>query len=242
VATTHAPHTGAADPQDDAAHRVTQQAIRTTLPLALSVAPFGAALGVTMAEAQVPAVPGLSVTAVLYAGSAQLATLAALLGGGSVLGAVVLGVVVNARLLLYSAALGDRFRRGQPRWFRWVGPTTIIDQTVLLARGATGLGPAAFRRLWLVSGAVLGAVWVAAVALGARLIAVLPATEAFRVAAPAVLVALVMGSLADRRHRRAALVASAVCLIVAPLPGGLGTLLAIGAGVWSAGPGPEVGS
>jgi branched chain amino acid efflux pump len=54
---------------------------------------------------------------------------------------------VNARLLLYSAALGDRFR-AQPAPFRWLAPHFIIDQTYLMADARPALAGRDFRRYW----------------------------------------------------------------------------------------------
>ena len=40
-------------------------------------------------------------------------------------------LVVNARHLMYSAALAPTFQ-SQPRWFRWLGPYLLIDQLFAL--------------------------------------------------------------------------------------------------------------
>ena len=93
--------------------------------------PFGVMLGVTVTTTGSDPLAELIGGAAIYGGSAQL-TAITLLGRGLDLVAVVLAaVVVNARLLLYSAALGDRFRR-QPTLFRWFAPHFIIDQTYLM--------------------------------------------------------------------------------------------------------------
>ena len=65
------------------------------------------------------------------AGFAQLAA------GSAPIAVIATMVIVNARLMLYGAAIADRFR-GQPRWFRIVGPMLLIDQTFA---AATDAGP-----------------------------------------------------------------------------------------------------
>ena len=68
---------------------------------------------------------------VVYGGSAHLATLRTLDASGPVL-AVVVGILVNARLLVYSAGLARSWPE-QPRWFRLVAAPLIIDPTFAVA-------------------------------------------------------------------------------------------------------------
>ena len=79
--------------------------------------------------------------------------------------AVLSGVVVNLRLLLYSAALGERFA-GQPRLFRWLGPHLMIDQTFLMAQSRPELTGRTFRHYWWWLGALVLVVWCSSVAAG----------------------------------------------------------------------------
>ena len=91
--------------------------------------------------------PKLIGGAAIYGGSAQLAAVTLLDRGLGLLAVVLTTAVVNARLLLYSAALGDRFR-SQPRLFRWLAPHFIIDQTYLMALSRPTLEGTGFRRYW----------------------------------------------------------------------------------------------
>ncbi len=220
------------------------RALRDIAPLAAAVVPFGAVVGVALTDAGLGGVPALAGTALLYAGSAQLATLSTITAGGGLLGAVLAGAVVNARLLLYSASHGERFRTDQPRWFRWIGPLTTVDQTFAVAAAAADLRGTAFRHYWTTLGVVLGAVWLAAVTVGMQLGAVLPGHSPLDVAGPATLVALLVPHLSDRRIRRAVVVAAAAGLLASGLPAGLGIAVAVGASLVAAGPGttdaPEV--
>lgn len=215
------------------------RAVRDILPLAAATAPFGAVVGVTLDQAGLVGVPALAGTAVLYAGSAQLATLSTMTAGGGVVGAVLAGAVVNSRLLLYSASHGPRFRDGQPSWFRWLAPLTTVDQTFALAAAASDLRGTGFRRYWTTMGLVLGAAWLGAVAVGMQLGNVVPAHGPLGVAAPATLVALLVPHLADRRKRRAAVAAGLAALAAGALPGGLGIAVAVVAGLLVAGPGRD---
>lgn len=211
-----------------------QRGARDILPLAAAAVPFGMVVGVTLGHAGLDGVPALAATALVYAGSAQLATMTILIAGGGPLGAVLAGAIVNARLVLYSASHGDRFR-DHPAWFRWLAPLTTVDQTFALAAAARDLGGAAFRRYWVTIGLVLGAVWTAAVATGLHLGAVLPESSPMEVAAPATMVSLLVPHLGDARMRRVALTAAAVAVAGRALPSGFGIVAAICVGLAVAG-------
>src|SRR5688500_9535548 len=107
-------------------------ALRDIAPLLVGLVPFAMILGVTMSDAGIHVGVGVPGSFVLYAGSAQLAALA-LMQSGAGLGTILLSVViVNARMLLYGASLEPRFRN-QPRWFRWIGPHFMVDQSYVVA-------------------------------------------------------------------------------------------------------------
>lgn len=216
----------------------TRRAVQDVLPIALAVAPFGTVVGVTLDQAALVGLPGLVATALVYGGSAQLATLSVLIGGGGIAGAVVAGALVNARLVLYSAGHAHRFRDpDHPVWFRWVAPLTTVDQTYALADGARDLRGGAFRRYWAVLGTVLASGWLVAVTVGMVLGSVLPEISPMDVAVPATMVSLLVPHLGSRRLRRVALVAAVVGVATPLLPSGLGIVAAILAGLAVAGPG-----
>jgi predicted branched-subunit amino acid permease len=179
----------------------------------------------------VPPAANAAVAAGVFAGAAHLAALTALAAGAGVL--TVLGTValINARLLLYSAALEPRFR-DQPPWFRWLGPALLIDQTYLMVTARDDLDDAAgFRRYWSVAGGALLASWVGAVGLGSVLGPLLPPGTPLAAAAVVVLAGMLAPRLSTLRPAAVALTALLVAVVAAPLPGGLGVLVGIGAGL-----------
>ena len=99
--------------------------VTSMLPLVVAYVPFALVIGTAVADHGLPA--GVVGTAVIFGGSAHLATIRSLEGAG-VAAALVAGLVVNARLVVYSAALARRWR-GQPRWFRLVAAAFVIDPT-----------------------------------------------------------------------------------------------------------------
>jgi predicted branched-subunit amino acid permease len=203
-------------------------AVRETLPVAASIAPFALVIGATAARVGVPAVADMAAAATVFAGAAHLAALTLLAAGAGALTALGTAVLINARLLLYSASIEPRFR-GQPRWFRWLGPALLIDQTYLLVAGRDDLDdPVRFRRYWSVAGGLLLGCWVTTVCLGYVLGPLLPPGSPLDAAAVVVLA----GMLAPRLTAPPpAVVAFAALLVAVVTPGSVGLLAGIVAGV-----------
>jgi predicted branched-subunit amino acid permease len=207
------------------------RAVRDTLPVALSIAPFGLVIGATGTRLGLAPVPDMAAAATVFAGAAHFAPLTMVAAGAGVLAALGTAVLINARLLLYSAALEPRFR-GQPRWFRWFGPALLIDQTYLMVLARDDLDePARFRRYWLAAGGLLLAAWVAFVGLGGVLGPSLPAGSPLDAAAVVVLAGMLGPRLAAWRPALIALTALLVAVAGAPLPGGVGLVAGIVAGI-----------
>jgi predicted branched-subunit amino acid permease len=207
------------------------RAVRDTVPVALSVAPFGLVIGATATQLGVPPLADMAAAATVFAGAAHFAPLTMFAAGAGVLAALGTAVLINARLLLYSAALEPRFR-DQPRWFRWFGPALLIDQTYLMVLARDDLDdPARFRRYWLVGGGLLLATWVAMVGVGGMLGPLLPAGSPLDAAAVVVLAGMLGPRLAAVRPALVALTALLVAVAGAPLAGGVGLVAAIVAGI-----------
>jgi predicted branched-subunit amino acid permease len=209
-----------------------RDALRDIVPVVVSVVPFAAIIGVTIGQAAgVPAWAGLLAGPLMYAGTAQLAAIVLLQGGAGAATVLTTVVVINTRLSLYGAAIEPHFR-SQPRWFRWLAPHFLVDQTYAIATNRHDLtDPRRFRRYWGTAGVVLGIGWTAAMAGALLLGPVVPTDSPLTFAVTAVFVGLVVPSLRERVARRPALIAAIVALVAAPLPHGLGLLAAVAAGI-----------
>jgi predicted branched-subunit amino acid permease len=209
-----------------------RDALRDIAPVVVSVVPFAAIIGVTIAQS--PVVPpwiGLLAGPAMYAGSSQLAALTLLDGGAGVATVLATVAIINARLSLYGAVLEPSFRP-QPAWFRWLAPHFLVDQTYAIATVRTDLtDPTRFRRYWLTAGIVLGIGWTVAMSLALLLGPVIPADSPLTFAATAVFVGLLFPRLRARAARRPAAIAAVVTLLASPLPNGLGLLAGALAGV-----------
>ena len=162
----HPPGTAPADPPRWPWRRAARAALADLLPALVALAPLGVIVGVTVARTRIGTLLGVSGAPAIFAGSAQLSLLSLLSSGAGVVAVVVSVAVINARFLMYAAALEPRFH-DQPAWFRWLAPHFLVDPTFALATARDDLGdPVRFRRYWLALGAMLCVAWTAMVAVG----------------------------------------------------------------------------
>lgn len=211
-----------------------RSAVRDTVPIVVGMVPFGILIGLTLTTHPVGPLVGMASAALFYGGTAHFAALAMIAAGAGAPTVLAGVIVINARLLLYGAALQPRFV-GQPWWFRWLAPALMIDQTFALAEALpVEEDPARFRRYWLVSGSTLGVGWLGAHALGLVVGPILPHGLPLRIAAPAVLVGLLVPHLKRPSGVVAAGVAGVGAAVAAPLPTGVGTLVGAAAGLLAA--------
>lgn len=198
--------------------------------IAAAVVPFGIVVGVATADAGLPLSTGLLGAAAVYGGSAQLTATTTLAAGGTLVAAVVAGLVVSGRLVLYAAALAPLFR-DQPRWFRWFAVQFVVDQTYLAATDRAGASPGWFRRYWLGLGGLLLAVWAAAVGIGILVGPLLPNLPHLGLVGAALFVCLLVPRLASLPALAAAAAGGVVALLGTWLLPGQGVLLGAAAGV-----------
>jgi predicted branched-subunit amino acid permease len=199
---------------------------------------LGLVVGVTVQQTAVSTVLGVASAPALFAGTAQLSLLALLHSGAGVVAVVGSVAVINARMVLYGAVLEPRFR-GQPPWFRWLGPHFIVDPTFAIVTAREDLaGPLTFRRYWLAMGGMLAVAWSGLVALGVVIGPALAGGGGVLAFAP---VAVFLAMLAPRVKDRAALVAAGTAGLVTgslafsgALPVGSPVLIGAAAGVLSA--------
>ena len=198
------------------------------LPLLVGFAPFALVIGATAAELGSP-MAGWAGSWLIYGGSAHLAALRTLDGAGTVM-AILTGLLINARLLVYSSSLARRWA-AQPTWFRFVGAGMIIDPTWAAAERHASLwsDPRRQRRHFIAAGLTLGIGWSAAIAVGAVLGTRLDWLE-LEIVVPLCLLGLVGPELRARDSRSVIIVAGAIAFFTASWPAGTGLLAAIAGG------------
>lgn len=146
------------------AESIDSAAIRDMVPLCIPAIPFGLVVGLAISESEMPLLAGQSLSTVVFAGAAQLATVT--LAGVASWWAVLLAVaVINARHVMYSAALAPMFSV-QPLWMRLFAPVVLVDQQFALMTLYDDSDPRAVRRYYLTAGVGFWVMWQITTAVG----------------------------------------------------------------------------
>lgn len=186
--------------------------IRDAIPVFIPAIPFGIVIGITIAETDVPNVAGFLTGSLIFGGAAQLAAITLLAAGATGAAALAAALVVNARHVMYSAALVPRFRT-QPRWFRWFGPYVLIDQVFAMVSVRYDDDDLAWRSYYLGAGLFFWTVWQATMAVGLLAGPAIPDGVQLEFAVPAMFIGLLVPGL-TRRPAVVAAVAGAVTTAV----------------------------
>lgn len=212
---------------------VVTRASRDAIPVFLAYAPFGLALGATLAATHIPPLIAWS-SSLVFGGAAQLLAVQMLDTGASVAVVVLGALVVNARMLLYGAALAPYTAAWPGRW-RWLGAYLLIDPVYALAVNrfqGPDSGTARDRlRYYLAVGLILWTAWMALTAAGMLLGGVLPTSLPLDRIAPLTFLLLLLPMLTSRPAYAAAAVGGFVAVVASRLPLGLGLLAGAAAGI-----------
>jgi 4-azaleucine resistance transporter AzlC len=186
----------------------------------------GVSFGATAVAGGLPWWLPVVMSVLVFAGASQFAAVGVVLAGGSPVAAVAAGALLNTRLLPYSLAVADVTAGGW--WTRLLGAQLTMDESVAFALRQTE--PGARRTAFWTCGVALFSAWNVAVLLGVLAGTAVRNTAAFGLDAtfPAVLLALALPTLADKRTRAAAGVGAVTAVALTPvLPAGLPVLAAL---------------
>ncbi|HJR92126.1 MAG TPA: AzlC family ABC transporter permease [Acidimicrobiia bacterium] len=207
-----------------------RRGVKDTLPILVPVVPFALVLGLSIAESAMPNWVGWLGASAIFGGAAQLTVVTLTAEGAALLAVVAAGLVVQARHLMYSAALAPVFGQ-QPRWFRWLGPYFLIDQLFALTSFRVDDSPVSFRRYYLGSAVTFWLVWQVTVAAGLFVGPVVPESWSLGFAVPLLFVGLMIGALDSRPAVAAAVASTVVTWLTLGLPNRAGIMLGAAAGV-----------
>ena len=205
-------------------------AVKDTIAVASGMIAFGLVLGITVDVLGRSALAHLIGAGAIYGGSAQLTAVTLLSHGSGIVIAVASSAVVQLRLLLYSAAMGEKFA-GQPRLFRWLAPHFIIDQTFIVAQGRPELTGAAFRGYWLRLGFLVLAVWTSSVSTGLFLGPQIPPLPHLTLVCAAMFIGLLVPRLTSKPAFAAAAWGAASAMLIGHLVPSLGIIAGVVAGM-----------
>src|SRR5262249_32913451 len=197
-----------------------RRGVVTMLPMLAAFIPFALVIGSAAAEHGAP-LAGWAGSWLIFGGSAHLAAIRTLDDAGP-LAAILTGLLIHARLVVYSTSLAVRWA-GQPGWFRFAGAGLIIDPTWALAEehARHAPDPRSQRHYFLAASLTLGVGWSAAIAVGAVLGSRLDWLD-LDIVIPLCLLALIGTGLRDSGTRTVMVVAAAVALLTSHWPNGTG--------------------
>lgn len=212
-------------------------AVRALLPLTPPVPLFGLVFGLAVVDTgAVGSVAGWASSLLVFGGASQLAAVVVLDAGGTVVVAIGTILVVNARHLMYSAALRSRFLDA-PRWFRWVGPYLLVDQLYAITEPRPDDDPLDYRLTHYLAGGLYWVGWwtvsvAAGVILGLTVGDVIPDSWSLEFSVPLLFLGLLVNAVRDRPGLVAAVTSGSVALLARDLqPAGTGLLVAALAGL-----------
>ncbi|MFI9720054.1 AzlC family ABC transporter permease [Streptomyces sp. NPDC052396] len=192
----------------------------------LAIGVVGASFGaIAVTSGQSPWVP-LTMSATVFAGGAQFTMLGIAAGGGTTAAAVLAGLILNARLLVFGLSVADVL---QTSWrARLLGSHLLVDQAAAFAQAQRD--PHRRRAAYLLCGALLYLTWNLGTLVGVLAGRVVgdPRALGLDAAEPMVFLALVLPALREATARRCALTGAALALAAVPfLPAGLPVLLGL---------------
>lgn len=207
-----------------------RRGVGEAFPLFLTVVPFALVIGLAVVQSGLNPLVGWSTSPIILGGAAQLVVITLLGSGTAIAATIAAGLVIQARHLMYSAALAPTFQR-QPRWFQWLGPYVLIDQMFALAVTRIHEEPDDFRSYYLGAGAVYVVGWNLTTAVGLLIGPQVPESWQLDFAIPLMFVVLLVAGIDRWPKLAAALVGAAVTYLTAGMPNRLNLLVGGLAGI-----------
>jgi 4-azaleucine resistance transporter AzlC len=215
----------AATEQHQKRHTI-KDGFRAGLPIMLPSLAVGASFGV-LAEPVIGAWPAVVMSLIVYAGSAQFASVSTLAAGGGAGAAIAAGLLMNARFLPMGISVARALKGGPLR--RAAEGQTVVDAAWAIASDGKGNFD---RELMLGSSLAQALSWWTGTALGVFGGTLLgdPQDLGLDAMFPAFFLALLLGEMRNRRAIAAAVIAACAALLLVPhVPPGLPVIAASGA-------------
>jgi len=209
---------------------IVKQGIADAVPLFVPAIPFAFVIGVVIVDSGISPVVGWSSSWIIFGGAAQLTLISLLGSGAAVAAAISAGLVVNARHLMYSAAMAPVFQH-QPRWMRWIGPYLLIDQQFALAMLRADDDRRTFRTYYLSSGLVFWTMWQITTVVGIMLGPIVPVSWSLEFAVSILFLGLIVMGIDKYPKLIAALVGAGVTYLSAGMPNRAGLLVGAFVGI-----------
>ncbi len=200
--------------------------LRAILPITAGVIPFGLVMGSIFSEANIPLLSAMVMNIFVFAGASQLAAVELMTQKASLYVVIATGVVINLRMLLYSAALAPVLKHSRTLT-KMFGAYCITDQTYSVMMAESDRIAANADKIKFYFGASVGMIsaWQVAVILGYVFGNFAPAAWSLDYAVPLSFVALLMPTLKNKIYILIAFISAGFSLLLKDIPYNLGLLL-----------------
>jgi len=208
-----------------------RRGVRDVIPLLLGIIPFGFIAGIAAVNAGLGLPEAVGLSAIVFAGAAQLAALDLIGRDAPLTIVVVTAVVINLRMLMYSASIAPHFQRLSSR--------TKAAVAYLLTDQAYALAIARYRTedstrsvaYYFGVAATLWVVWQLTTIAGVVLGTSVPESLGLEFAVPLVFLALLIPAMEDGPTTIAGVLGGVVAVGTAGLPLNLGLLVGASVGI-----------
>jgi predicted branched-subunit amino acid permease len=222
--------------------------VRTELPILVGVIPFGMIYGVLALEAGLTPDQSQAMSAIVFAGSAQIVLTQLVALGTPGLLMILTVAIINLRHALYSASMAPYLQHLRPGW-KWLLGYLLTDEAYVVTAiyyqntdplyistdgeqdGKSPTRPDQRHWFFLGAGLALWASWQLSTAVGIFLGAVVPASWSLDFTLALTFIALVVPNLKDRASVAAAVSAGLVALLAIAFPYKLGLMIAALVGI-----------
>jgi len=206
--------------------------LKAVAPMMAAITPFGVTAGVAGLDAGLGPALTMGMSMIVFAGASQLASIQLINAGAAVPLVVLTALIINLRMLMYSAHLAPYFRH-LPLGWRSLMAYVLTDQAYALtiSRVMTEDSDRFNHWFFLGVGIPLWVVWQLSTAFGYWAGTAMPPDWELGFIVPLIFLALLMMSINSRPGVIAAVVAGSLSVLGRGLPAGLGLTLAALAGI-----------
>lgn len=221
-----------AEPTRADRHAALRQGLIDLLPAAPGMGAWGLVTGVAMAQSPLKMTEAVGLSALAYAGSAQLAALPLLVAGAPVVVTVLTALMVNLRFVIYSAALSPSLR-AFPLKLRLGLGYMVSDVSFVVYMRHEHKWREAPTRHWYFAGLGVGIffVWHICSFIGLFASTAFPREWGLDFAGLLAMLALLVPMLATRPGLAGSITAGGLSIALAGLPYRLGVVVSILAGI-----------
>jgi 4-azaleucine resistance transporter AzlC len=208
-----------------------RRGVRDATPILLGILPFAIVAGIAAANAGLDLSQAVGMSVIVFAGASQLAALD-LLGRDAPLSVVVVtAVVINLRMLMYSASIAPYFRSFAGRVKAGLAYFLTDQAYAVTIAGYRSEGSVDRATYYLAVAGTIWLVWQIATVAGVLLGTGVPAAWGLEFTVPLVFLALLVPAMEDGPTTLAGITGGAGAVLGAGLPLNLGLLVGASLGV-----------